>query len=193
MKIHRSRLPLLLFFLTAVSTVSAHPGHPSASGIASGFFHPFSGWDHLLAMLAIGFWAAQLGGRARWRVPAIFTGVMALGAVAGHWIGLVPGIDQGAAASVLVLGLLIATATRIPAGAGFALVSLFAIFHGFAHGAEMPATSGALGYGLGFMVASLLLNAAGSGLGFTAARFSTHASRWIGWGFAAAGLAALAG
>jgi urease accessory protein len=126
-------------------------------------------------------------------VPAIFTGVMALGAVAGYWIGLIPGIDQGAAASVLVLGLLIATATRIPAGAGFALVSLFAIFHGFAHGAEMPATSGVLGHGLGFIVASLLLNAAGLGLGFTAARFSNHASRWIGWGFAAAGLAVLAG
>ncbi len=190
----KSRTPLLLLlFLAAASTASAHPGHPSAEGMVTGFSHPFTGWDHLLAMLAIGLWSAQLGGRACWRVPAVFVGVMALAAGAGHWLGTLPGIDQGAAASVLALGLLIGTAVSVPAGAGLALTAFFAVFHGLAHGVEMPATSGAFAYGAGFTLASLLLHATGLGLGFAAARLSARASQWAGWGLATAGLVVLVG
>jgi urease accessory protein len=182
----------LLLFLAAASAASAHPGHTPADGLASGFAHPLGGWDHLLAMLAVGLWAAQLGGRACWRVPAAFAGIMALSAVAGHFLGAVPGIDQGIAASVLALGLLVAGAVRLPVSTGMALVGIFAIFHGVAHGAEMPATAGGLAYGAGFLAATALLSAVGVGLGLAGARFARIAPRLIGLGIAAAGVALLA-
>ncbi len=187
----QSLLSLLLFF-AAASAASAHPGHTPADGLASGFAHPLGGWDHLLAMLAIGVWAAQLGGRACWRVPAAFAGIMALSAVAGHFLGTASGIEQGIAASVLALGLLIGGAIRLPVVAGMALAGVFAIFHGVAHGAEMPATAGGLAYGAGFLAATVLVQAAGVGLGLASARFSRVAPRLIGWGIAAAGVAMFA-
>jgi urease accessory protein len=187
-------LPLssLLLFFTAASVASAHPGHSPSDGFASGFAHPLGGWDHLLAMIALGLWAAQLGGRACWRVPAAFVGVMALAAFAGHYLGVVPGVDQGIAASVLALGLLLASAARLPAGAGVALAGIFAVFHGLAHGAEMPATAGGVAFGAGFVAATALLSAAGVGLGLAGTRFSLTAPRLIGLGIAAAGVALLA-
>jgi len=187
MKFNKSSLLSLVLFFAAASAASAHPGHSPADGIASGFSHPLGGWDHLLAMLAIGLWAAQLGGRARWSVPATFVGITALTAVAGHFIGALPGIDQGIAASVVALGLLIACAARLPAFAGLALAGVFAISHGLAHGAEMPATAGGLAYGAGMLAATATLHAAGVALGLAAARLSSRTPQLIGLGVAAAG------
>ena len=188
MKSKFTPLLTLTFFFAAASVASAHPGHSPADGIVSGFSHPLGGWDHLLAMLAVGLWAAQLGGRAYWRVPAAFVGIMALTALIGNAVGPLPGIDPGIAATVVALGLLIASAARLPVGAGMALAGIFAAFHGFAHGAEMPATSTGLAYGAGMIAATALLHAAGVALGLGAARFSRETPRMIGWGIAAAGV-----
>jgi urease accessory protein len=143
-------------------------------------------------MLAIGLWAAQLGGRACWRVPATFVSVMALAAVAGHAFGSPLGTEPGIAATVVVLGLLIATAARLPLAAGAVLAGIFAVLHGLAHGAEMPATSAGLAYGVGFVASTALLHAAGLGLGFVTGRASQLAPRLIGLGIAAAGVALFA-
>ena len=192
MKSKFSPLLVVALFFAAASAAFAHPGSLHVDGIASGFFHPLSGWDHLLAMLAIGLWAAQLGGRACWRVPAVFVGVMALAAVGGHFLGVIPGVDQGIAASVLGLGLLLASAARLPLAASLGLAGIFAVFHGMAHGAEMPATAGGIGFGAGFIAATALLHAAGVSLGFGVARLSERAPRLIGWGLAAVGAALFA-
>jgi urease accessory protein len=171
----------------------AHPGHDGHEltwDFTSGASHPFTGWDHLLAMLAIGFWAAQLGGRSRWLVPAAFIGVMAGGAVAAQAGLALPGLEAGIAASLLVLGLFIAAAVRLPAAAGMAVVGVFALFHGLAHGAEMPATAGGLGYGAGFIAATALLHATGLGLGH-ACHSRLHVVRYAGGAVALAGAAAL--
>ena len=157
---------LLLLFPALAQAHPGHDGHELTWDFSGGFAHPMSGWDHLLAMIAVGLWAAQLGGRARWLVPSSFVGVMALAAALGHFVGTLPGTEQGIAASILVLGLLIAMTARLPIAAGMALVGVFAIFHGVAHGAEIPATAGGFGYGAGFVVATTLLHGVGLGLGF---------------------------
>jgi len=183
---------ILLAFPVLAQAHPGHDGHELTWDFTGGFAHPLSGWDHLLTMIAVGLWAAQLGGRARWLVPAAFVGVMALGAVISHSGVVFPGVGQGVAASVFVLGLLIAAAVRLPVGAGMALVGLFAIFHGIAHGAEIPITSAALLYGAGFVAATALLHAAGVGLGIFAARVSDNAAKAAGWVIAASGVALLA-
>lgn len=172
-----SKFAALLALLPVVA--SAHPGHDGGHDLTwdftSGFSHPLFGLDHLLAMIAVGVWAAQLGGRARWLIPATFVGVMTLGAAFGLR-GLVPtGTEQMIAASLLAFGVMIAMAKRIPLYAGLGLVSLFAAFHGFAHGAEIPADAGGLSYGLGFVAATALLHAAGLALG----KLSQNRSAWL--------------
>lgn len=180
------------FVLVALPTAAlAHPGHGGGEltwDFSNGFAHPFSGWDHLLAMVAVGLWAAQLGGRARWLVPAAFVSVMSLGALLGHGGFTMPGIEQGIAATVFVLGLLIAASVRLPVAAGMALVGLFALFHGLAHGAEMPVTTGGLAFGFGFVAATALLHLAGLGLGIVALRRSVRLARYTGWAIATAGI-----
>ncbi|MFA6287242.1 MAG: HupE/UreJ family protein [Opitutaceae bacterium] len=187
------KLGTVLAFLPAIA--SAHPGHDGDHGFgwdfSGGFVHPLGGWDHLLAMIAVGLWAAQLGGRARWLVPAAFVSVMTLGAVLGHGGLQIAGTEQGIAASVLVLGLLVATAARLPAAASMAIVGVFALFHGLAHGAEMPATSAGLSYGLGFVLATSLLHAAGLGLGQLTARKSAVIPQTAGAAIALVGVAML--
>jgi urease accessory protein len=185
-----SRLIPLLFLATAPLAL-AHPGHGPEQGAAAGFLHPLGGWDHILAMVAVGIWAAQLGGRALWRVPAAFVAAMAAGAVLGHFTGAVPGIEQTVAASVLILGLLVGTAARIPVGAGMALVGLFAVFHGMAHGAAIPVDADGLAYGAGFIGATALLHAAGLVLGVLTARSEPLVPRIAGWAMAACGAALL--
>jgi urease accessory protein len=177
-------------FLAALPAAQAHPGHDEVMGLAGGFAHPFSGWDHLLAMLAVGYWAAQL--RAPRLMSAAFLAAMALGALAGGWTGPIPGIEQAVAASVLVAGLLIARQVRMPAAAGAALAGVFALLHGAAHGAEMPATAGALAYGCGFIAATALLLSAGIAAGSLARRLPARASTAPGWLVAAAGIVLLA-
>jgi urease accessory protein len=183
------KLCAVLALLPAVA--SAHPGHDGGHDLswdfAGGFAHPIGGFDHLLAMIAVGVWAAQIGGRARWLVPATFVGVMALAATFGQH-GFVPaGLEQMIAASLLAFGLLIALAKRLPLAAGLGLTALFAAFHGFAHGAEIPATSGGLSYGLGFIAATVALH----GLGLALGRVSTRQVPWFaktaGAGIAAVG------
>ena len=164
--------PLALNFLRAVfavafvlwltpAVVHAHvlPGQPH--GFFHGLSHPIHGLDHVLAMIAVGLWAAQLGGRALWLVPLNFVGIMALGGILGASGVPVPFVETGIILSVVVLGLLIAGAVRLPLLAGAALVGLFALFHGHAHGAEMPATARGLLYGLGFVMVTALLHAVG--------------------------------
>lgn len=185
----------LLLLAVLPLAASAHPGHEGGHDFgwdfSGGFLHPLSGLDHLLAMIAVGLWAAQLGGQARWLVPAAFVGVMALGAACGHGGMAFAGLEQGIAASVLVLGLLVATAVRLPLAAGMSLVSLFALFHGMAHGAEMPATAGGLEFGLGFVAATVLLHAAGLGLGRLTAQRANLVTRTAGVAIAIAGVVML--
>lgn len=130
-----------------------------------GLLHPVSGLDHLLAKLAVGPWAAQMGGRALWMVPGTFVVVMVLGGFLGFWGLPLPAIEQGIGASALVLGVLIAAALPLPLVLSAALVGLFAVFHGYAQGAEMPATLGAGAYVLGFTLATAMLHLLGIGLG----------------------------
>lgn len=139
----------------------AHPAGGAAHGFGSGFAHPFLGLDHLLAMIAVGIWAGQRAGRALWVLPASFVAAMGLGgALAFSGVGL-PGVEAGILASVLVLGALIAVAARLPLPAAAAVVAGFALFHGHAHGTEMPQTLSGFSYGAGFSAATALLHAAG--------------------------------
>jgi urease accessory protein len=171
----------------------AHPGHPG-DGLAAGFMHPFSGADHLLAMIAVGFWAAMLGGWARYAVPAAFVTVMMLGAVFGITGTPVPLVEPAIAASVVALGLLVALEVKVPVLAASAIVAAAAFFHGFAHGAELPASSRALAYVGGFVVATVILHAAGLALGsLRLAGVNRIVGRIAGAGVALTGLVLLAG
>ena len=162
--------------LMLASTASAHTGHSETSGFTHGFAHPLGGLDHVLAMIAVGLWAAQLAAsnpshkRALWMVPLAFVAMLTAGAVAGFSGLALPGVEIGITASVLVLGVLLATAVRCPLLAGMAIVGIFAIFHGFAHGAEMPQFASGLSYGLGFICATILLHAAGIGFALGAGK-----------------------
>jgi urease accessory protein len=180
-----SRLIALLAALPALA--SAHPGHDLTWDFSGGFGHPIGGLDHVLAMVAVGLWAAQLGGRARWLVPSAFVGLLAVGAAFGH-LGMAPaGVEQMIAASLLVLGLMVVIAQRLPLAVGLGLTALFGAFHGFAHGAEIPGSSGGISYGLGFITATVLLHGAGLALGLLSARQSAWFTRIAGAGVAACG------
>ena len=145
----------------------AHTGL-AASGFASGFGHPFGGLDHVLAMFAVGLWAARLGGRATWAVPTAFVVVMAEGAAAAA-VGLaLPPVEVGVAGSLLVLGAVIALDRRLSLASALPLVAVLAVFHGFAHGAE--ATGAA--YVLGFALATAALHGLGLACGFLANRLT---------------------
>lgn len=139
----------------------AHTGVGAAQGLGNGFTHPLMGWDHLLAMIAVGLWAGQRGGRALWVLPATFVGVMAIGGFLGVAGLALPGVEGGILASVLVLGALVAAAVRFPLPAAAAVVAIFALFHGHAHGTEMPVTASGIAYGIGFCTATALLHATG--------------------------------
>jgi len=153
--------------LLAGTPALAHVGVGPTSGFSNGFLHPLGGFDHLCAMIAVGLWAAQQGKRAVWAVPLAFMAMMALGGALGMAGLALPFVEQGIAASVLVLGVLIAAAARLPLAAGVLLVAAFAVFHGHAHGAEMPRTASGLAYGAGFVAATALLHAFGVGLGLS--------------------------
>jgi urease accessory protein len=116
----------------------AHPQIGNSAGFARGLAHPMSGSDHICAMIAVGLWAAQRGDRALWLVPLVFVLAMTIGGILGMAAISLPFVEPGIAASVLVLGILIAAAVRLPLIASVLLVGLFALFHGHAHGSEMP-------------------------------------------------------
>lgn len=162
----RSRSTRFLAALACLvpSLAHAHVAAGSASGFPSGLGHPFHGLDHLLAMLAVGVWAAQLGGRATWVVPASFVSVMALGGIMALTGIAMPFVEQGILVSVLLLGLLIAVAAKTPLALSMMIVGVFALFHGHAHGTEMPATVSGFAYAIGFMASTALLHALGIGM-----------------------------
>ena len=139
-------------------------GGALAGGLAAGFAHPFAGLDHVVAMVAVGLWGAFLGPPAVWLLPVVFPVVMALGGVLGAaGVGL-PAVEVGIALSAIVLGLMVAGAQRPPLWVAASLVAAFAIFHGHAHGTELPASANALAYSTGFVVATGLLHLAGIAL-----------------------------
>lgn len=148
-----------LLFLAFVLPASAY-AHESA-GSVSGFVHPFSGLDHVLAMLALGLWAGQRGGRALWVLPGTFVAMIAIGGFLGASGIHVPFVEHGIVVSVIVLALLVAVPARLSLATSAAVVGLFALFHGHAHGVEMPANASGLAYGAGFMLASAVLHGIG--------------------------------
>lgn len=165
------RLFLAITVLLVPSIALAHPGHGGESSLLGGFIHPFGGIDHLLAMTAVGLFAAHLGGRALWAVPATFVAVMALGGVFGAVGVSLPFTEAAIALSVLVFGFVIFSGMTPPVLAAMALVGIFAAFHGHAHGAEMPVGASGAVYGIGFMAATALVHGFGIALGFAIGRF----------------------
>jgi urease accessory protein len=143
----------------------AHTGAALQGGFASGFMHPLTGPDHLLAMVSVGIWGAFLGRPLIVALPVIFPTVMAVGGVMGMLGVPMPPIEIGVGLSVLILGLAIAAAFRAPVWAASILVAVFAIFHGYAHGQELPVAADPVGYSMGFVLATGLLHVVGIGIG----------------------------
>lgn len=167
MKIRPSLIVLTAIAATA-SPALAHSGAGVAGGFVSGFSHPLSGMDHMLAMVAVGIWGAFLGRPLIWILPVAFPLIMVVGGIAGILnIGL-PFVETGIAASVISLGLAIALAWRAPAAAAVAIVSVFALFHGYAHGKELPEAAAPEAFAAGFVLATGLLHLAGIGIGLLA-------------------------
>ena len=183
---HRSAQVAAVLATVWAQMAWAHVGG-EASGFLTGFVHPISGVDHVLAMVAVGLWGAQLGAPAIWLLPVAFPLVMAMGAMLG-FLGLpIPGVEHGIAASAVVLGAAVALEVRPPLVVAVLVVGVFAIFHGHAHGTELPPGHSALLYSMGFVIATGCLHAVGIGIG------TVH--RWP-WGLKllrAAGTAVAAG
>jgi urease accessory protein len=183
------RLARPLLLAAAFVLVGTHAeAHPGVHGIAfaQGLAHPFLGLDHVLAMVAVGLWAAQLGGRALWAVPAAFVAAVAVGGALGIVGVALPSVELGIALSLVGLGLMVALRVRPGLALSMALVTLFALFHGHAHGTELPAAAPALGYGAGFVLATALLHLAG-----IAAGLALRQSFWLRAGGAAVAAAGL--
>jgi urease accessory protein len=174
----RAALAACLVFIPSLAL--AHPGLPGhAHDLASGLMHPIGGLDHVLAMVAVGLFAAQLGGRALWLVPASFLAAMAAAGIAGMSGMALPLTETGIALSVIVLGGAIALRVAMPVAAAMALVGFFAIFHGYAHGIETPETASGLLYGLGFVVATAMLHGLGVAIGLAVGRFEAGHGRQL--------------
>ena len=156
---------ILATALLAPTSVLAHNPAGIAGGFASGFLHPLTGIDHILAMVAVGIWGAQLGAPAIWALPVAFPLVMSVGGSLGVRGVFLPGVEIGIAASALLLGFMIFRAARPPLYAAALLVGFFAIFHGYAHGTELPNAANPLAYGVGFVLATGLLHGSGIGIG----------------------------
>ena len=156
---------LILTLVLLPYGAQAHPITGQAIGFKTGFLHPLTGIDHVLAMLAVGMWGAELGGTALWALPVAFPLVMSLGGVAGILgLPMLP-VEPGIAFSVIILGFVIATNFRPKLGVAVAIVSIFAIFHGYAHGVELPEQAAALPFCIGFVIATGLLHLIGIGIG----------------------------
>jgi urease accessory protein len=173
--------PLILattLAITMTSSAFAHVGVGSHESLAQGMTHPVTGLDHFLAMVTVGFIGARGGKRAMWVLPLVFLAMMALGSMVGFQGATLPQLESGIAASVVVLGILLAFNVRMPIVASAALVGGFAILHGNAHGAEMPAGSIPVLYALGFLGATALLHGIGLIAGMLVNRIAaSHVSR----------------
>ena len=187
MKSSVSKMSALL--LAFPSLALAHTGVGETTGLMHGFGHPIGGADHMLAMIAVGLWAAQIGGRALWIIPCTFVGVMVLGGVFGFSGIPVPFIEEGILISVLILGILIAGAFKLPLVFSSLIVGVFAIFHGYAHGAEMPVATSAASYAIGFAFATAMLHVAGMSLGMLMQKTNLYAvTRFAGGAIALSGV-----
>ena len=160
--LRRGLAPIAVLWPTAAL---AHQVSAGGSGLAGGLAHPFSGWDHVLVMVAVGLWGARLGRPAIWVLPVTFPIMMAFGGVLALMGIPLPGSEIGIAASAIGLGLAVLAEVRLPLPAAAALVGFFAIFHGHAHGTELPAGASGLLYSVGFVIATGCLQAAGIGIG----------------------------
>jgi len=157
---------LLCLLLFVPGLVFAHAPEGAGGGFLTGFLHPIMGFDHLVAMVAVGLWGAFLGDRALWILPIVFPSIMAVGAALGI-VGLeIPLVEFVIALSGVVLGALIALRFKAPLAIAMVLVGIFAIFHGYAHGTEMPGQISAITYGAGFVIGTGLLHLAGIAIGF---------------------------
>jgi urease accessory protein len=152
-----------MLLMPAIAAAHAETGR--ADGLLAGLHHPVSGLDHVLAMVSVGLWGAELGAPAIWLLPVTFPIAMAFGGMLGL-IGVpLPGVEIGIALSAVVLGVAVLTAWRPPLWVAAVIVGVFALFHGHAHGTELPAGSSGLLYSIGFVVATGLLHATGIGIG----------------------------
>ena len=158
-------LAALLAVALLAAPAFAHEQQGQAAGFLAGLAHPVSGLDHVLAMVAVGLWGAQLGAPAIWLLPITFPLVMAMGAMLGFLGVPVPGIEYGIAASGILLGAMVMFEARPPLVVAALLVGFFAIFHGHAHGTELPPGRSALLYSIGFVMATGCLHAVGIGIG----------------------------
>ena len=170
-------------------TASAHTGDHVASGLASGLAHPFMGLDHLLAMVAVGLWAAQQGGRALWALPGAFLGAMLLGLGLAGAGWMLPHVETAVALSVLVLGLLIALRHHARLRSGMFVTAAFALFHGYAHGLDMPHAASPMLFATGFVLATGCLHA----LGIAGSQIGRLAVRMSGLGIAITGMVLVLG
>ncbi|MCB9957938.1 MAG: HupE/UreJ family protein [Rhodospirillaceae bacterium] len=193
-----TRLSLMLAAGLALVAVPAwaHTGAGATSGLLAGLGHPISGLDHVLAMVAVGILAAQQGGRSLWLIPLAFLAMLAVGGTLGVYGVPLPLVETGIVGSVIVLGLVVALGRHLSLAVSMALAGAFAVFHGHAHGTEMPVVGG-LDYAAGFMLATAALHAAGAGLGIgvrkAAATVAPYAVRALGGAIAVGGLVLAAG
>jgi urease accessory protein len=187
----RTKILLALSLLLSPALALAHPGHDQA-GLAAGFSHPLQGLDHLLAMLAVGLWAAQQQGNARWALPLSFVASMLFGGLLGFAGLQLPLLEGAIAGSVLALGLLVAVAARLPLAIAIGLCSVLALSHGVAHALELPNAASPWTYAAGFVFATALLHAGGYALVRYLPTVAAPLVRWAGLGSAGAGLWLLA-
>jgi urease accessory protein len=159
----RTFLTLGFFLVTVLWPLYAwaHVGSGEAGGFLTGLQHPVSGFDHVLAMMAVGLWGAQLGAPALWILPVVFPMMMAMGGMLGLMGIPIPGVEVGIAVSAIVLGFMVLTEARLKIQLAMAIVAFFAIFHGHAHGTELPAGQSGLLYSIGFVAATGCLHGAG--------------------------------
>lgn len=157
----KGRLLLSLAAFALALPAQAHEGGNIAGGFASGFTHPLFGWDHVAAMVAVGLWGAFLRAPAIWVLPVVFPLVMAVGGALGVAGVPLPFVELGIACSAIVLGLMVALAVRPPLWVAAVVVGAFAIFHGHAHGTELPSAASPLAFSIGFVLATGLLHLAG--------------------------------
>jgi urease accessory protein len=161
---------VVLMLVTTATPLLAHEQGGQALGFWSGLRHPVSGLDHVLAMVSVGLWGAQLGAPAVWMLPVAFPMVMAFGGFLGLVGIAIPGVEIGIALSAVLLGVVVTLEAKPPLVAAAALVSVFAIFHGHAHGTELPPGQNGLAYSMGFVVATGILHGAGILMGLMQAR-----------------------